>query len=1234
MRSEILCCYIVLAMLLGGSLLVIHADATVNILPLGDSITRGGTTADSPYPSYRYLLWNYLKTGGYDVNFIGSTTFPTFSSFSFDQNHEGHGGYTTGMELAGDSSDDPSAKLSNWLKLYTPDIVLLHIGTNDVIQQVPLATRLSNDAQIIDTLRADNPNVKILIAQIIPTSDSFRNTNSQLIAYNNALPALAAQKSTAQSPVIVVDQYTGYNGFSDNQYDGIHPQTSGEKKMADRWYAALVPLLSGGTTVEPTPVPTSAPWDSPQAIPGSIQATDYASGGEGVAYHDTTTGNQGGAYRNDDVDIEYSSVEQEFVVAYIRSGEWLTYDVNIASGGIYTVNFRVSSPNTGSTIDLEVDGSEVTMIQVPNTGSFDTYTAVQRPVYLPSGHHTLKLDFSGSSNVNYLKFTTGMPTPVPTGTTVSPTPTGSQTITPTVTPTGVERAYVSHTFPCKVEAEDYDLGGEGIAYHDTTPGNLGGEYRSDDVDIEAMSGGGSNVGYIKNGEWLAYTVSVPVTRTYVATFKSSSWAPGRSILVQVDGTPVTAVGVPNTNSSNVYDSAQVALPMTQGMHRITLTFNGDCQNLDWFDVTNDMPTTVTTPVPTTVVTTVPTTIVTTKPTTTTTTVPTTAPTTVVTTVKPTQTSLPYVAHRPPIRVEAEDYDQGGEGVAYHDTTLGNLGGQYRQDDVDIETIAAGGYDVGYIKDGEWLTYTIDAPSTSAYTAVFRMASWGAGRSIGVSVDGVQVTTVPVAMTGSYSTFTLSAASFTMTQGTHKVRLTFNGDSQNLDYFDLIPGNYAPTTTTVTPVPTTVMTTATVTTTAATTTVPTTTPTTTVPTTVVTTGTTTVTTTAATTTVPTTAVTTVTTTPAPSGTVWQIPTHIEAEDYDQGGEGVAYHDTTLGNLGGQYRQDDVDIEAISGGGYDVCYIRDGEWLRYHITVQNTGIYTATFRVGSWNQGRAITIGVDGVGVAVAAVPNTGSSSAYTTTAVAVPLAAGDHMLTLTFNGDGQNLDWFTLGNGVIQTTTPTTVAPTTAPTTVPTTVVTTVKPTTTVTTVTPTTMATTVKPTTVVTTTISPTIPTIPVSTTATTLPLPDTKAYTSLSLPGRLQAENYDNGGEGVGYHDTTPSNQGGAYRNDDADVESLIDNSGYDVCWIRDGEWLKYTVTVQQSRTYGAAFRVASPQAGGQVELKVDGTSEVTVNVPNTGSFDIYQSIGTQVPLTAGQHTITLAFHGSRMNVDYVDFV
>ena len=66
-----------------------------------------------------------------------------------------------------------------------------------------------------------------------------------------------------------------------------------------------------------------------------------------------------------------------------------------------------------------------------------------------------------------------------------------------IRPDAVQRPPV----PGRIEAEDYDLGGEGIAYHDTTPGNLGGIYRQDDVDIETLAGEGTpNVGWIRNGE--------------------------------------------------------------------------------------------------------------------------------------------------------------------------------------------------------------------------------------------------------------------------------------------------------------------------------------------------------------------------------------------------------------------------------------------------------------------------------------------------------------------------------------------------------------------------------------------------------------------------------------------------------------------------------------------------------------------------------------------------------------
>ena len=82
-----------------------------------------------------------------------------------------------------------------------------------------------------------------------------------------------------------------------------------------------------------------------------------------------------------------------------------------------------------------------------------------------------------------------------------------------------------------------------------------------------------------------------------------------------------------------------------------------------------------------------------------------------------------------------------------------------------------------------------------------------------------------------------------------------------------------------------------------------------------------------------------------GTAWPIPGTIEAENYDTGGQFVAYYDTTAGNSGGQYRSDDVDIETCSDGGYDVTGIKTGEWLKYSVDVSSSGLYKITARVAS-------------------------------------------------------------------------------------------------------------------------------------------------------------------------------------------------------------------------------------------------------------------------------------------------
>jgi len=208
---------------------------------------------DSDYPSYRFHLWNMLRDGGYDVDFVGSTTEPNFQKFVFDQDHDGYSGYTT-ESLADD--------MERILVSNTPDIVLLYIGTNDVMRQVPMKDRIRNMGRIVASLRAKNPNVRILIAQISPTSDLFRNDYAELETFNEELITLAQDRSTSSSPIVLVDMHTAWSPALFDQEDGLHPNNEGEVQIAERWANALIStgmIALSQATPQPTVLPTTAP---------------------------------------------------------------------------------------------------------------------------------------------------------------------------------------------------------------------------------------------------------------------------------------------------------------------------------------------------------------------------------------------------------------------------------------------------------------------------------------------------------------------------------------------------------------------------------------------------------------------------------------------------------------------------------------------------------------------------------------------------------------------------------------------------------------------------------------------------------------------------------------------------------------------------------------------------------------------------------------------------------------
>jgi hypothetical protein len=148
------------------------------------------------------------------------------------------------------------------------------------------------------------------------------------------------------------------------------------------------------------------------------------------------------------------------------------------------------------------------------------------------------------------------------------------------------------------------------------------------------------------------------------------------------------------------------------------------------------------------------------------------------------------------------------------------------------------------------------------------------------------------------------------------------------------------------------------------------------------------------------------------------------------------------------------------------------------------------------------------------------------------------------------------------------------------------------------------------------------------------------SIPGTIQAENFDTGGEANGYHDTEATNFGGVYRMEGVDLAGCSDGTGcYTVGWAQAGEWLLYTVSVPLPGTYTMQIRVASAGAGGTFHVEFNGVNKTgTLTVPNTGGWDTWQTITKTVTLDAGWQTMkvvmdTLGATGYTGNFNYIAF-
>ncbi len=327
--------------------------ATLKVMPLGDSITEG-RAGDA---TYRYWLWHQLRGAARDVDFVGShhgvwNGSPRFSDFDMD--HEGH------VSFRADTLRD---NVQQYVAAAAPHVVLLHVGTNDLLQGQSVEGTIDDVGQVIDRIRAGKADVTILLAKIIgspfiPAIDAF----------NAKLPALAAQKDTSASRVILVDQNSGFDPMVDTD-DGLHPDESGERKLADRWMAALAQVPQ---PLDPNPFLSDLPLLSARNGLGPVERNK----------------SNGGALAGDGRSIKLNGkIYRKGLGVHAHS------DVRFDLGG------RFATFTTDAGVDDEVGnraGSVIFRVYVDSVKVYDSgpvygRTGTKRITVNVSGAHTLRL---------------------------------------------------------------------------------------------------------------------------------------------------------------------------------------------------------------------------------------------------------------------------------------------------------------------------------------------------------------------------------------------------------------------------------------------------------------------------------------------------------------------------------------------------------------------------------------------------------------------------------------------------------------------------------------------------------------------------------------------------------------------------------------------------------------------------------------------------------------------------
>jgi hypothetical protein len=279
--------------------------------------------------------------------------------------------------------------------------VIVRSGGNAYNQGQP-ALQIGNggDGQGVGTVNDVTADDNTIINSVYDSVGFSTSTNTQL--EDNTITAPWRNGIVISPPFYPAP--TGSATISGNSVTGL---TGGNQAFADdsSGFTATVTGNSwqGSTTPEGPYGGTAA------AVPGTVQAENYDTGGQGVAYNVTSVNGSGNGYRSDGVDLETTSdTGGGYDLGWTDSGQWFRYTVNVASAGTYTVSLRLAAPSAvtdalhlANSTGTDLSGD----VNIPATGGWQTWTTVTASVTLPAGQQVLTLDQdNGGWNLNDLAF--------------------------------------------------------------------------------------------------------------------------------------------------------------------------------------------------------------------------------------------------------------------------------------------------------------------------------------------------------------------------------------------------------------------------------------------------------------------------------------------------------------------------------------------------------------------------------------------------------------------------------------------------------------------------------------------------------------------------------------------------------------------------------------------------------------------------------------------------------------